>query len=131
MPNTKRSNTTATQLIASSPEDIKDTYAFSSWFADVYRWADLERVEDIKTEAWKGLKQIALIEARIYQQEIILGKLQAYEQIQLIETQADPDLDPDVDEGTDATITNDPTFPTEGADAVDPVLPSRTGLNPT
>lgn len=128
-----RSNYTPEQLIATAPTDIRDIPACAAWFADCMRWADIEREEDIKTDAWKVLKDLDSLCARQKAVDVLLGKLQAYIKITLEEqpvpfdpTPTEPSTDPEdpeaIPEPTYETAAHrfNPGFPADAASAGDP-----------
>lgn len=128
-----RSNYTPEQLIATAPTDIRDIPACAAWFADCMRWADIEREEDIKTDAWKVLKDLDSLCARQTAVDVLLGKLRAYIKITLTEqpvpfdpTPTEPSTNPSdpaaIPEPTyeKAVHSFDPGFPGYAAKASDP-----------
>lgn len=123
-----RSNYTAQQLIASVPVNSNVT-ACASWYADCMRWADIEREEDIKTDAWKALKELNSLCARQEAIDVLLGKLRAYIKIYLTEQDTPFDPTPDEPNYSTAVHTFNPTFPSNGTAAGDPVLPTKQGIN--
>lgn len=123
-----RSNYTPAQLIATAPTDIRDIPACASWFADCMRWADIEREEDIKTDAWKVLKDLDSLCARQTAVDVLLGKLRAYIKITLTEQPVPFDPTPVEPTHSTAAHTFDPSFPSTGSAAGDPVLPIKTPI---
>jgi hypothetical protein len=105
-----KSNYTAAQLIETIPADTRDIPACADWFSDVYRWADLEQIEDIKAEAWVALKHLASLCARQNAIDILSGKLQAYIKIVPTDEPKAPDLEPDEPDHTDADWSTMGTF---------------------
>lgn len=90
-----KSNYNAQQLIETIPTDVRDIPACADWYSDVYRWSDLEQIEDIKAEAWVALKHLASLCARQNSLDILSGKLQAYVKILPTDEPEKPDLTPD------------------------------------
>lgn len=109
-----RSNYSPEQLLATIPTNYEEI-ACASWFSDVARWAEIERVEDIKEQAWLAIKQIERTCKRICFLNILKGKLEAYIKIFSIET---PEKEITIDEVTkDIGIDIDKGFDTELDDA--------------
>lgn len=141
---TARSNYSATQLLETVPEDIRDIPSVTAWFTDVYRWADIERAEDIKADAWVAIQQNDDLTYRQHHVDVLKAKLESYVKIYSIETPTpDPEPDPgiEVDPGTDPGVTkrelsddaayNDPaTGVSAGEPDLDdmPTLPNKTDL---
>lgn len=128
-----RSNYTPDQLIALVPSDVRDIPACSEWYSYVYCWADIERAEHIKTRAWLALQQLESLSQRQDAIDVIIGDLNAYRDVQCTEQ---PTPDPDPSNPTCPSITVKESsltidWPSDKGTAGDPVLPDRTGLNPT
>jgi len=119
-----RSNYTPQQLISSKP-DIDNETACAAWFADCMRWADIERVEDIKNIAWRANEEVQDYCKRHQAIEVLVGKLQAYIKIVCIETPTPPDLKPEVPDIEAATSSLTITWPTVGSNAASPTLPPQ------
>ena len=133
-----RSNYTPEQLIGSKP-DIDNELACAAWFADCMRWADIERVEDIKNIAWRANEELQEYCKRHQAIEVLIGKLQAYIKIVCTETPKEPNLNPELymPDGVDQHYTsfdstlniNDPEagfdWPTAGQTAKSPELPKK------
>lgn len=125
-----RSNYSAEQLLETTPEDIRNIPEVTEWFADVYRWADIERIEDIKADAWVALQQNDDLTYRQHHIDVLTAKLESYVKI-TCEEDAEPDLDPPTPSIKSATHTIQMDTLTDSVSVSDPVLPSRTGINPT
>lgn len=120
-----KSNYTAAQLIATIPADTRDIPACADWFSDVYRWADIEQIEDIKAEAWVALKHLASLCARQNAIDILSGKLQAYIKIVPTDEPTPPNLEPDEPDNTEADWTSMSDFMqlTDDVSVGNPTLP--------
>lgn len=128
-----RSNYTPDQLIALVPTDVRDIPACSEWYSYVYKWAEIERAENIKNRAWLALQQLESLSRRQDAIDVIIGDLNAYRDVQCTEQ---PTPDPDPANPSKPSITEQATslnitWPTDTSTAGDPVLPDRTGINPT
>lgn len=124
-----RSNYTPEQLLATKPTDIRNIPACTAWFADVERWADIERAEGIKTDAWRALNDITELCSRQDAVDIIVGKLEAYIKIVLVETPTPFDPAPKVPDIDEATHDFNPTNPDNDTKDAEPSLPTKTPLN--
>lgn len=122
---TPKSNYTAQQLIETIPTDVRDIPACADWCSDVYRWSDLEQIEDIKAEAWVALKHLASLCARQNSLDILSGKLQAYVKILPTDEPKQPDLTPDEPTHKDADWSAMSTFSqlTDEISISNPTLP--------
>lgn len=122
---TPKSNYTAAQLIETIPTDVRDIPACADWFSDVYRWSDLEQIEDIKAEAWAALKHLSSLCARQNSLDILAGKLQAYVKILPTDEPKAPDLKPDEPDNTEADWTAMSSFSqlTDEISVSNPTLP--------
>lgn len=107
---TTKSNYSAQQLIETTPADVRDIPTCADWFSDVYRWSDLEQIEDIKAEAWAALKHLSSLCARQNSLDILSGKLQAYVKILPTDEPVKPNLTPDEPTHTDADWTTMASF---------------------
>lgn len=129
-----RSNYSPEQLLATIPTTYEEI-ACAGWFADVARWAEIERVEDIKEQAWLAIKQIERTCKRIQFLNIIKGKLEAHIKIYSIETPEEEKTIDDVTKDIGVNINEDfvtelgdesylwPAF-TDSDKADDPKLPN-------
>ena len=123
----QRSNKTAAQILALAPVNALDQSACVTWFAECARWSDIERYEPIKEQAWLGLTEQDRLCKRNQILMTLKAQLSAYTEI-TCEEEVQPDLNPSEPAITAAASTFDPTWPSEGAAATEPVLPTREGL---
>lgn len=126
-----RSNYTPEQLLATKPTDVRNITLCTAWFADVERWADIERAEGIKTDAWRALNNITDLCARQDAIDVLVGKLEAYIKIALVEKPTPFKTDPIVPTITKATHSYNPTEPQDSTTDKEPALPTKTDLNQT
>lgn len=124
-----RSNYTPEQLLATKPTDVRNIPLCTAWFADVERWADVERAEGIKTDAWRALNNITDLCYRQDAIDVLVGKLEAYIKIVLVEQPTPFDPKPTTPDVTTATHSFNPTNPTDSTTDAEPVLPTKTDLN--
>lgn len=124
-----RSNYTPEQLLATKPTDVRNIPLCTAWFADVERWADIERADGIKTDAWRALNNITDLCARQDAIDVLVGKLEAYIKIVLVEKPKPFDPKPEVPTITTAKHTFKPTNPQDKTTSGEPTLPTKTDLN--
>lgn len=122
-----RSNKTPEQILAMAPTDAMSQASCVAFFAECARWADIERFEQIKETAWLGLKQQDRLCKRNDMLMTLKSQLQAIIDITCQEDPA-PDLNPSEPNAGTAASSMTITWPTEGAAAEEPVLPTREGL---
>lgn len=105
-----RSNYSAAGLLATIPDDIRDIPEVTEWFTDIYRWADIERIEDIKADAWVAIQQNDDLTSRQHHVDVLTAKLESFIKIYSIETPTptpEPDPGIKVDPGTDPGVLNE------------------------
>lgn len=122
-----RSNKTPQEMLALAPENALSQASCVTFFAECARWADVERYEQIKEKAWLGLVE----QDRLCKRNDILMTLKA--QIQSIiditcQEDPAPNLTPEEPTNSEKASTLTIDWPAEGAQAGEPVLPTKEGL---
>lgn len=125
----QRANMTAAELLALAPENPLDQETCVTFFAECLRWSEIERYEPVYEVAWLGIKEQERLCKRNIHLLALKAELDAYIEIYCIEDpEPAPDLNPSEPSAGTAASSMTITWPTEGASAGEPVLPTREGL---
>lgn len=75
---------TVSQLIAACPSSFEQTQQISEWFAECYRWAEIENYPELVESTWMGLVKIDQLNARRQYRETVLSQLKAIQSITVV-----------------------------------------------
>lgn len=81
---TMAASKTVAQLISACPSSYDSTQDMSEWFAECYRWADIENHPDVKETAWIGMCKIDSLDYRREYRETVLSQLKAIQAITVV-----------------------------------------------
>lgn len=75
---------TVQQLISACPQTPDSTQSMSEWYAQCYRWAEIEDHPEVKETSWIGLAKIDSADARREYRETVLSQLTAIKDITVV-----------------------------------------------
>lgn len=75
---------TVSQLIAACPASPDATNTLNEWFAECYRWAEIEVHPEVKESSWIGIVKIDDLTSRRQYRETVLAQLKAINAITVV-----------------------------------------------